>query len=234
MSDVDNGPQIVQWRGGPTAKASIFVGVPREITIDTELWIVCLHDGVTPGGHQVGALGLTPDHRWVGTALQFQTASGAWGEVVDLGQELTQTQLDAITAEGDTQVARVIAEGDTQVDRITAIGNIPYDIGGILNGKTTDGMFLIGYPVPRTVTFPAGLTGSHLIAGIAATAEAVFSFKKNDVEFGTATFAAAGVVATFLAATETVFTASDILTMVAPATADTTLADLGWAIVGTR
>jgi len=38
----------------------------------------------------------------------------------------------------------------------------------------------------------------------------------------------------FVAASETSFVANDILTITAPVTADTTLADLGWVIVGTR
>lgn len=110
----------------------------------------------------------------------------------------------------------------------------PYDIGGTFNGVPTDGLVMLRYPMPRAVTFPAGLTTSKMIANTAATASTVFSLKKNGTEFGTATFAAAGTSATFAAALETSFAAGDILTIVAPATADATLADLGWAIVGSR
>ena len=78
------------------------------------------------------------------------------------------------------------------------------------------------------------LTGSLMISGIAATADAVFSIKKNGTEFGTATFAASGTSATFAAASETIFSIGDILTITAPATPDATLGNLGWAIGGTR
>ena len=109
-----------------------------------------------------------------------------------------------------------------------------YDIYGTFIGKPTDGLEMLYVPIARTVTFPAGLTGSLMKAKTTATSEAVFSLRKNGVEFGTATFAASGTAATFAATAETVFSAGDELTIVAPATADATIAGLGWAIVGTR
>ena len=41
----------VQLRGGTTAEHESFVGAPREITIDTDLNTVRVHDGQTRGGH---------------------------------------------------------------------------------------------------------------------------------------------------------------------------------------
>ena len=41
----------LQLRGGPTAQSEIFVGAEREITVDTGLKRLRIHDGVTPGGH---------------------------------------------------------------------------------------------------------------------------------------------------------------------------------------
>ena len=45
----------LQLRGGPTAQSQTFVGAEREITIDTGLKRLRLHDGVTPGGHILAA-----------------------------------------------------------------------------------------------------------------------------------------------------------------------------------
>ncbi|WP_035241142.1 hypothetical protein [Desulfobacter vibrioformis] len=124
------------------------------------------------------------------------------------------------------------------VGAIPGGGPKPYDIGGTYNGTPTTSMVLLRYPMPRAVTFPVSLADSKMIAGTAATAETVFSLQKDTgaggVEFGTATFAASGTSATFAAAYETSFVAGDILTLVAPVSADATLADLGWAIVGTK
>jgi len=43
----------LQLRGGPTAQSETFVGAEREITVDTGLRALRIHDGVTPGGHLV-------------------------------------------------------------------------------------------------------------------------------------------------------------------------------------
>ena len=41
----------LQLRGGPTAQSENFVGAEREITVDTGLKRLRIHDGTTPGGH---------------------------------------------------------------------------------------------------------------------------------------------------------------------------------------
>lgn len=118
------GPQVVQWRGGPTTQAEVFIGMPKEITVDTDKWVMCLHDGITAGGHELGAQGDAPEHRWIGTQLQLKQPSGEWGTVVDFTAELTQAQIDAITAQGTTEIARVVSEGgDVQVARVTSQGD---------------------------------------------------------------------------------------------------------------
>ena len=99
-------------------------------------------------------------------------------------------------------------------------------------GKPTAGEEVARLAVSDAFTLPAGLTGSRGSAGVAATASAVFSLKKNGTEFGTATFAAAGTTATFAAASATSFAAGDVLTIVAPATADSTLADIALTLDG--
>jgi hypothetical protein len=43
----------LKLRGGPTAEAQVFVGAEREVTVDTGLKALRIHDGVTPGGHLV-------------------------------------------------------------------------------------------------------------------------------------------------------------------------------------
>jgi len=117
---------------------------------------------------------------------------------------------------------------------ITALQTQPYDMPIMYNGKPTDGLVLLRIEMVRAVTIQAGLTLSVFKSLIASTASAVFSLKKGGTDFGTMTFAISGTTATLVAASETVFAAGDILTVVAPATADTTLADLFGTIVGSR
>ena len=43
----------LRLRGGPTAQSQTFVGAEREVTVDTGLKALRVHDGVTPGGHLI-------------------------------------------------------------------------------------------------------------------------------------------------------------------------------------
>lgn len=113
-------------------------------------------------------------------------------------------------------------------------GAAPYDIGGSLTGKPSAGAVVLRFPMPRAVRFLSGMALSKGVAATAATAAVSFSIRKNGIEFATMSFAAAGTSATFTCATTTDFAAGDILTLVASATPDDTLADIGFALSGLR
>lgn len=110
----------------------------------------------------------------------------------------------------------------------------PYDVGGSYPSAPTASLVMVRYPFPRAVSFPSSLTNSRGVAGTAATAQTDFDLKKNGVSFGTMRFAAAGTTASFIAASSSSFAAGDILTVVAPATPDATLAGIGFSLAGTR
>ena len=81
--------------------------------------------------------------------------------------------------------------------------------------------------------FSGRARGSQGTAGTAATAMATFEVQKNGVNVGTMVFAAAATTATFTMASATTFNAGDVLTLVAPAVPDATLANLAWTFMGT-
>lgn len=110
----------------------------------------------------------------------------------------------------------------------------PYDLGGSYIGAPTDGVIILRYPMPRAMTFPASMTGSHGVSGVAATASSVFSLRKNGTQFGTMTFGVGSSIASFAAASQTSFAAGDVLTVMAPSPVDATLADIGFSLAGTR
>lgn len=110
----------------------------------------------------------------------------------------------------------------------------PYDIGATTNGSPTASLVLLRYPFPRAVTFPAGMLDSQGVAIIAATAQTDFDILKNGVSFGTMRFAASATTATFIAASSTSFVAGDVLSVVAPATPDVTLSNIGFSLAGVR
>jgi len=109
-----------------------------------------------------------------------------------------------------------------------------YDVGGGCTGVPTASLVLMRYPFPRAATFPAGLTSSKGVVATAATAQTDFNLLKNGVSFGTMRFAVAGTVATFIAVSATSFAVGDVLTVVAPASPDATLANIGFTLAGTR
>jgi hypothetical protein len=113
-------------------------------------------------------------------------------------------------------------------------GAAPYDIGGSFVGKPSAGTVIMRFPMPRTVRFLSGMALSKGVAAIAATAAVSFSLRKNGIEFATMNFAASATSTTFICTATTDFVAGDILTLVAPATPDDTLSDIGFAFAGLR
>ena len=108
-------------------------------------------------------------------------------------------------------------------------------ITGGKEGTPTNSQILLRWTAPAETIFPAALAGSAAVAGTAATAETIFELKKNGgTAFGTVTFAISGTVGTMAAAAAETFDAGDQLTLVSPASADATLADLGFTFVANK
>lgn len=89
-----------------------------------------------------------------------------------------------------------------------------------------------GFPVG--VTFAVDLASSYAKAEVAATADAIYSFKKNGTEFATLTFPAGQDVGVWACPTATTFGAGDEFTMIAPITRDATLSGVGGTMIGYR
>jgi hypothetical protein len=109
---------------------------------------------------------------------------------------------------------------------------IPYDILCGIVGKPANGEVVLLFVAPRAFRIPANATGSRLKAGAAATGSSVFSIQKNGSEFLTASVAASGTTATF-AGSQTDVAAGDVLRIVAPTSADATLADIAITLAAT-
>jgi Putative phage tail protein len=107
-------------------------------------------------------------------------------------------------------------------------------VSGSQAGSATANLVAQRYVFADTVIFPAGLTGSQGTAGAAATATATYSVRKNGAPVGTMVFPAGAAAATFTMSSATTYVAGDILTVVAPASPDPTLANLAWTLVGSR
>lgn len=128
--------------------------------------------------------------------------------------DLTMAQLKAM-------LALALADLPTQVQS--------YDFNAYYPGKPTASQVIFQAKILRACQIQ---TGTHQgVAGASSTASAVFSIKKNGTQFGTATWAAAGTVPTF-SVTQTTFAAGDIVTITAPSTPDSTLANITLGLFG--
>ena len=105
-------------------------------------------------------------------------------------------------------------------------------VSGSSTGTTTANLVVQRYVFAGTVTFPVGLAGSQGTAGVAATASTTYDIQKNATNVGTMAFAASSTTATFAMPSATTFMTGDVLTVVAPSTPDTTLANLAWTLIG--
>ena len=156
----------VQLRGGTTAEHMDFIGAPREVTVDTDLNTLRVHDGQTPGGHDLAkaddVIGLRKD---VQNMLdQFE---------VDLGTSHNHDdRYSKIGHNHDDIYARKLANGknlstltkndyqgfafddgsDTNYIRTTKNGIIPYQSGGYSNIGTSTWQFANGYFVTLNAT----------------------------------------------------------------------------------
>ena len=124
----------------------------------------------------------------------------------------------------------------TYFDTLYASSAQPFDLHAFYPGVPSASAKIVRTPVARVVTFPANFSGAYGKASANATASAAFDVQKNGASVGTITFAAGASTATFVTAggTTVVTAAGDVMMIVAPVTADTTLADVGFVLAGTR
>ncbi len=112
-------------------------------------------------------------------------------------------------------------------------GSIPFDLGFYFEGTLTNAEAVARYVFNRSVSFVANLTGSHASADTASTGTVSFTLKQNGSSVGTVTFTASAT-GTFTFASPITFASGDVLQIVAPATADGTLANVAINLAGTR
>ena len=121
----------LQLRGGPTAQSETFVGAEREITVDTGLKRLRIHDGTTPGGHILsGKVDLDAAVALINQTIDANEAADAQARA-DLKALLEQEVADlaaieaadkaALQADIDAEVAASAAYDITQDNRLSVL-----------------------------------------------------------------------------------------------------------------
>ena len=133
-------------------------------------------------------------------------------------------------------------EGQQEAD-VSDVEGYPYTVTGAGLATTTLAFSYTGAPtssersnsvtISTPLTLPAGLSGSVATAGVAATATTTFDIQVNGITKGTLSFAASATAGTFTFASAVALSAGDVVSLVAPASPDATLANIGVTLQAT-
>lgn len=112
-------------------------------------------------------------------------------------------------------------------------GAAVYDIAGYTLSKPTDSAVIMRFVVPRAMTIKQLFDGAVATSDVAPTGNAVYSIQRNGIDIGQISYAAGATVGSFtdLEGADHVFNAGDVLTIVAPVTADTTHDGLAFTLI---
>ena len=105
--------------------------------------------------------------------------------------------------------------------------NTPFNVSMTIVGTMLDNEIPITYVVPEPLVLPAGAAGSYAKSILGATSNTTVMVNKNGTSIGSITWGPTQTVGNIVIASDTSFTAGDVITLVGPSTADTTLADIG-------
>jgi hypothetical protein len=110
-----------------------------------------------------------------------------------------------------------------------------YDIALFVPAGAGASQEILRVVAARDIFYPEDFAGSRLDAESAATAETVFDILVDGVSVGDITVAISGTTGTFTTDSgELTVSAGEVLSIVAPATPDDTLADISITLFGSR
>jgi hypothetical protein len=174
----------------------------------------------------------------------YQTSTIVTETVGDLTETVTDTSNTDDKAKSsfyqgqqhyeDSQAAEDILEQIEQIQEDLEVNSLVVRMGLWFPGTPGEDEELFRYTFTDTVEFPENLGVSVAESKTVATAEAVFSIQKDDVEFATITFAAAAAVGTISSVAATTFIAGNTISVIAPSTVDTTLSAISMTLAANR
>lgn len=101
-----------------------------------------------------------------------------------------------------------------------------YDVAFYFPGAPADDAIISRVVIPRACYLPSGGTDSRANAGTAATGSTTLTIRNGSTDIGTIVWSASGTVGAFTVAANRTLAAGDVLSVVAPSSADATLADI--------
>lgn len=209
--------QLWKWAAAPTAGAGYY----KFTSLTLMAAGTALDDAKSTS---ISFKGTTPPTL---TALLDQVGSAAQGDIL-YRNGTTWVRLPAGTAGQFLQTAGAGAN--------PAWVSEPFDVQTFYPGIPTASAKIYRGKLARAVTFAANFAGSYFTASANATGSTVFDIQKNGSSIGSCTIGAGGVTPTFATSGGAAqsFAAGDILAIIAPGSADATLADPAITLAGTR
>ena len=114
----------IQWRRGTTSQHSSFTGLAGEITVDTDLNTVIVHDGSTAGGHRIAK------HSEVTSAAAGDISSVVAGNGLSGGSTSGDATINLDTSSSTfTTGVQTFLAGSTLAGHIIPATDITYDLG---------------------------------------------------------------------------------------------------------
>jgi hypothetical protein len=106
----------IQWRRGTTSQHSSFTGLAGEITVDTDLNTVIVHDGSTAGGHRIAK------YTEVTSAAAGDISSVVAGAGLTGGATTGDATINVIGGNGITVSADAVITDDTYIKALFSAG----------------------------------------------------------------------------------------------------------------
>lgn len=110
----------------------------------------------------------------------------------------------------------------------------PYNVGAFAAGVLGPSELFFAHAFPYAVEIASSAPNSQAVAHTAATGSTTVTINKNGSSIGTIAWASSGTVGVFTFASSVTFAAGDVISLVAPSSADATLADISITLAGFR
>jgi len=220
------------------------LSVARDLTVPTikRLFVVSNKDGTNTLSVKRGATSIAIASGKLALLYTDGTTDGLFAAAADSGAGAVTsvfTRTGAVVAQSGDYTAAQISDGggkvimtDAERSKLGKVLNL-YQLAGSLPGAPTSSQRVFHHLAVAAFTLPQNLTGSAGKAKTQASAGTDFDIQVNGVSKGTMRFAASGATASFIFTADVSVAAGDEIEIIAPASADATLANIVWTLKGT-